>query len=51
MVSLWPTVSKECKYYNHYLDNKMLLNSINHKNEIFDNKTILDFLIQKLKNF
>ena len=43
MVSLWPTVTKESKYYDFYNLNQMLIRSKSGKNNIFGEKEILDF--------
>lgn len=43
MVSLWPTVTKNSKYYQEYNSNKMLIQSYGGDNRIFDGKEILDF--------
>lgn len=51
MVSVWPTVSKNSKYYNYYKNNKMLLEPRDNKSKIFDNKDILDFYNDKTKKF
>lgn len=51
MVSVWPTVSKNSKYYNYYKNNKMLLEPRDNKSKIFDNKDILDFYNDETKKF
>lgn len=51
MVSVWPTVSKNSKYYNYYKNNKMLLEPRDNKSKIFDNKDILDFYNDEIKKF
>ncbi|TLQ39867.1 glycosyl hydrolase family 31 [Ruoffia tabacinasalis] len=43
MVSLWPTVTKESKYYNLYHNLQMIIKAVNNKDDIFDGKEILDF--------
>ena len=54
MVSLWPTVTDESKYYELYQNNQMLIRGINGKNDLFDGKGILDFsnpiTVEHLKN-
>lgn len=51
MVSVWPTASKNSKYYNYYKNNKMLLEPRDNKSKIFDNKDILDFYNDETKKF
>lgn len=43
MVSLWPTVTDESKYYEKYKNNQMLLRSVNEKHNMFGPKEIMDF--------
>lgn len=43
MVSLWPTVSKESKYFNYYKNNQLVIQSVNQKNNMFGEKEIIDF--------
>lgn len=54
MVSLWPTVSQDCKYYSDYQDNQMMLRNIHGKHNMFNNLEILDFTnpltVSKVRN-
>lgn len=43
MVSLWPTVTKDSKYYEEYHRNKLVIQSHYGENQMFDGKEILDF--------
>ncbi|AYW46532.1 glycosyl hydrolase family 31 [Tetragenococcus koreensis] len=43
MVSLWPTVTSESKYYDYYKNNQMLIRSAYKKDNMFEGKEILDF--------
>lgn len=43
MVSLWPTVTSDSKYYDYYRNNQMLIRSVHNKDQMFDGKEILDF--------
>jgi len=49
MVSLWPTVSKNSKYYNYYQNNQMIIRSVSNKDNIFGNSEILDFFNPQTK--
>src|SRR5699024_2980709 len=43
MVSLWPTVTEESKYYDLYQNNHMMIRGIHGQSKLFDGKEILDF--------
>lgn len=43
MVSLWPTVTDESKYYNLYQNNHMMIRGVHGQHKLFDGKEILDF--------
>lgn len=43
MVSLWPTVSDESKYYNVYQKNQMILKNQSFNDKVFNGAEILDF--------
>lgn len=43
MVSLWPTVTDESKYYKKYQNNQLFIRGTDAKNDLFDGKEILDF--------
>ena len=50
MVSLWPTVNKNSKFYNYYQNNQMILKNINYKDNMFGDSEILDFFNPKTRN-
>lgn len=43
MVSLWPTISKNSKYYEFYQNNQLVIKDISGKDEMFGDAEILDF--------
>lgn len=50
MVSLWPTVNKNSKFYNYYQNNQMILKNINYKDNMFGESEILDFFNPKTRD-
>lgn len=49
MVSLWPTVNKNSKYYDYYKNNQMIIRSVSNKDNMFGDSEILDFSNPKTK--
>ena len=49
MVSLWPTVTEESRYYQDYRNNQLLIRSITKKDTLFAGKALLDFFHPETK--
>lgn len=51
MVSLWPTVTEESRYYQSYRNNQLLIRSVTNKDSLFAGKALLDFFHPESKTF
>lgn len=49
MVSLWPTVTPESKYFDYYKDNQLCIRGVQNKDDLFAGKMLLDFFHPETK--